>query len=282
MMTVLEVTEATFQQDVLDRSCDVPVVLDFYADWCGPCKVLGPVLERMAEAAQGCWVLAKVDTDKNPGLAKRFGIRGIPAVKGILNGKVVSEFAGVKQEPEIAEWLQTLGPSEADKAVEAAEQALAAKDPDTARQHLAYALSHDKDHEDAVLQSLRLFARDGDAASMDAIVARLSPEASERLQGAILPLRYAVHVQDCGGRDAIVAAHTATPDEAESRYNLALLEASDGELEAALHRLLGLVRSDRSYRDDAARKAMLGLFSTLGEADPLVKKWRRKLALALF
>lgn len=281
-MTVLEVSEDTFQADVLDRSHEVPVVVDFYADWCGPCKVLGPVLERMAEAAQGCWILAKVNTDANPGLSQRFGIRGIPAVKGIVNGKVVSEFTGVKQEPQIAEWLQTLGPSESDKAVEAATAALAAGDRDTAKQHLAYALSHDKDHDDAVLQSLRLFAQEGDAASMDALIARLSPAANDRLQGAIVPLRYAVHVQAWGGRDAIVAAHSASPDAPEANYNLALLEASDGELEAALRRLLGLVRTNRSYGDDAARKAMLGLFATLGETDPLVKTWRRKLAMALF
>lgn len=281
-MTVLEVTEATFQQDVLDRSSEVPVVLDFYADWCGPCKVLGPVLERMADAAEGCWILAKVNTDQNPGLAKRFGIRGIPAVKGVVNGRVVSEFTGVKQEPEIAEWLRTLGPSEADKAVDAAAAALASGDRDTAREHLAYALSHDKDHESAVLQSLRLLAEDGDAAGMDALVGRLSPDTNQRLQGAILPLRYRVHVRACGGRDAIVAAHAASPDASEPAYNLALLEASDGNLEAAFRRLLGLVRTDRSYGDDAARKAMLGLFATVGDADPLVKTWRRKLALALF
>lgn len=281
-MHVIEVSSATFQREVLDRSAQVPVVVDFYADWCGPCKVLGPVLERMAAAAQGAWVLAKINTDANQDLAQRFSIRGIPAVKGFVNGRVVAEFTGVKREPEIADWLKTLGPSEADKAVQAAAAALQAGDRDAARQHYAYALSHDADHHGAVLGSLRLLAQDGDSAGMDALVARLSPAVARQLQGAIVPLRYKVHVAENGGAEAIRAAFAAAPESADAAYNLALLEASEGDLEPALRRLLGLVRTDRAYGDDAARKAMLGLFATLGDADPLVRTWRRKLSMALF
>ena len=110
----VDVTEATFEQDVVERSADVPVVVDFWADWCGPCKTLGPVLEREAEARDGKLVLAKVDVDANPQLANRFGIRGIPAVKAFRNGNVVDEFVGARSPQAVATFLDgLLAPSEA-------------------------------------------------------------------------------------------------------------------------------------------------------------------------
>jgi len=115
----MDVTEDTFESDVVERSAELPVIVDFWADWCGPCKMLAPVLEREAEARDGKLVLAKVDVDANPGLADRFGIRGIPAVKAFRNGHVVDEFVGVRSPQGVADFLdKLLAPSEAAELVE--------------------------------------------------------------------------------------------------------------------------------------------------------------------
>ena len=122
---ILDVSEATFEREVLLRSHEVPVVVDFWATWCMPCKVLGPLLERLAIEAGGLFRLAKVDVDQNPNLALRFGVRGIPSVKGFRNGQVAAEFVGAQPEPMVRRFVQGLSPSEPDQELEKARSLLA-------------------------------------------------------------------------------------------------------------------------------------------------------------
>jgi thioredoxin len=122
---VFDATEATFQTEVVERSHDVPVVVDFWAGWCGPCRSLSPVLEKLAAEANGAWTLAKIDVDQNPGLASSFGVQGIPAVKGFVDGKVVADFTGALPEPQVRAWLQKLEPPMDDDTKTALEERLA-------------------------------------------------------------------------------------------------------------------------------------------------------------
>ena len=279
---VIEVTSATFQAEVLDRSATTPVVVDFYADWCGPCRTLGPTLEALAQEADGAWILAKVNTDHAQDVAQCYGIRGIPAVKGFVGGQVVAEFTGVRSRPEVQEWLQQLGPSPADDAVAAAEAALASGDTGAARQHLRYALAHDGGHAAAATLLARTLAESGDDDAFQALLVQLPAATRAEVQRRLGPIRYALHVAARGGEAAVEARASATPGDPAARFDAAMLQVARGDIDGALGGLLALVRSDRSWGDDAARKALLELLPLHPGGDAGARRWRKKLAMALF
>src|SRR5215213_5904698 len=139
--SVVEVSEASFERDVLQRSFEAPVVVDFWAAWCGPCRTLGPILERLAEEYAGAWILAKLDVDANPGVAAAFGIQGIPAVKAFRDGRQVAEFVGALPEDRVRAWLDQLGPSPATLAVGEGKAAEAAGDLERATELYRKALA---------------------------------------------------------------------------------------------------------------------------------------------
>jgi len=285
---VKDVLEEGFDAEVLARSHEVPVVVDFWAPWCGPCRVLGPVLEREVAALDGRVELVKVNTDAAPSLSAQYEIRGIPAVKAFRNGAVVSEFVGAQPAEVVRKWLATLAPAPELTQLEAAEQAVRAGDRAAAEPPLRalVARAETSPETDRLVgaRALAALARrllDGhDAAGAEPIVARLEARGDAEL-AASLRARLNLHAAAgaAGGRAAAEAAVARDPNDREARYGLASALAADGEIERALEQFLDLAASARKPRGDDARLAMLAIFDALGSDHPLARDFRRRLQI---
>jgi len=250
--TVFDVDEASFEQRVIERSRELPVVVDFWAEWCAPCRALGPLLERAVAARAGKVELAKLDTDANQALAARFGIRGIPAVKAFRDGKVASEFTGAFPGPEVERFFDALLPSEADELAAAGE---AGED----EQKLRRALELDPRNGSARRTLARLLLRNGDPGA-----------AAELLEPA------------GGDFEADGLAARARLALAGEELDAELAAWDRGDHAAALDGLQDALAGERDpERRDLIRRAMVGMFTELGPDEPLAREHRRRLATAL-
>jgi putative thioredoxin len=245
--SIFDVGEADFEQRVLERSREVPVVVDFWADWCGPCKQLTPVLERATTARAGRVELAKVDVDKNPGLQAAFRIQGIPSVKAFKDGRVAAEFTGALPPAQVEHFFDSLVPSEADELASSGEEA-----------DLRRALELEPGHADARRELGKLLLRRGD-----------KEEALQLLEGA--PGDFVA--------DGLVARVALAGD---PRLDSAFDAWDRGDHAAALDVLQEVLASETDPEcKDLIRRAMVGLFTELGPDDPLAREHRRRLSAAL-
>jgi putative thioredoxin len=277
---VIEVNERDFQSQVLERSKTTPVVVDFWAPWCGPCRTLGPTLERLAGEAKGAWVLAKVNVDNNQRLSQAFRVQGIPAVKAFRDGKVVEEFAGALPESQVRAWLQRVLPAASDGLLAAA-AALEQHDPSEAAARYRLALGEDPDNTAALFSLGRLLVTQGHPEGVEAL--RQVPASAPEYARARAWLTLAEFFEQAGEQAPgwLSQLGADKQDDTESRYRLAAHMARAGRYADAISQLLAIVERDRAFRDDAARKTLLALFEALGD-DPLVASGRRKLATVLF
>jgi len=286
---VKDVPEQGFDAEVLARSHDVPVVVDFWAPWCGPCRALGPVLEREVAALGGRVELAKVNTDEAPALSARYEIRGIPAVKAFRNGAVVSEFAGAQPADVVRRWLAALAPPPEVTALENAERAVRAGDRAAAEAPLRDLVTRAEVSPEvdrlvgprglAALARLLLDAQD--AAGAEPLVTRLEARGDAGDLAGPLRARLSLHaaVDAAGGRAAAEAAVERDPNDREARYALASALAAAGETERALEQFLDLAASARKPRGDDARRAMVAIFDALGSDHELSREFRRRLQI---
>ncbi len=267
---VIEVNEPTFLQDVIERSKQQPVIVDFWAPWCGPCRMLSPTLEKVTQEANGALVLAKINVDDNPNIAMQYGVQGIPAVKVFRDGKVVGEFVGARPEPMVRDFIKTYAPSTNDLAYTAAVDLIEDGRLPEAEVALRNILEKQPDHAQAALELGTLLLHMGRGLDAEAALRMIPDNAREAVSAEkLLPLAHFIS-QPNDATEGIDAMYQTAADLARQKL---YAEAMDT--------LLDVLRKNRNYRDGEARQAMLAMFELLGD-DPIMNGYRRKLANVLF
>jgi len=272
--SIIDVSEATFEYEVIAHSHQVPVVVDFWAPWCGPCRTLGPMLERLARDANGAFRLARVNVDENPRLATRFGVQGIPAVKAFKGGQEVAQFVGAQPESMVQRFVRELAPRVADRALVEARGFLVARHWPEAEEAARRALTDDPASSAAALCLVKALLTQGKGAPalqvMDAFPGGNEVVAVERLRPlAQLMLRAA-------------EASPANGDPAKAEYLQCARLIARGNFAAALDGLLDVLRRDKHFAQDEARQVFLAVLELMGEEDPQTRTYRDELASVLF
>ncbi|MHB1213460.1 MAG: tetratricopeptide repeat protein [Thiobacillus sp.] len=275
----LDVGLADFQQHVLDESKQRPVLVDFWAPWCGPCKSLKPILEKLAAEYGGKFLLAKVNSDDNQELAARYGVRGIPSVKAFLDGEPVDEFSGALPEAEVRAFLDRLVPGPADELRAQAAELRRAGDSSAALQMLADASKINPEHVGVRLDAAEIMLDLGESDEARRLMAGVPDDADPRVP----QLKARLQFMGAAGEDeaALAARVAADENDLAARLKLANLLVAAGQYEAGMDQLLEIVRRDRSFGDDIGRKTLLSVFDLLGGGE-LLSRYRRMLASILY
>lgn len=281
---IIETTADTFEQDVIERSRQVPVVVDFWADWCQPCRLLAPLLEKLAREYQGRFILVKANTDQLQQAAAQFGVQSLPTVIGLRDGQPVDYFTGLIPEPNLRSWIDRLLPTETERLAQEAQQ-LESVDEAAAIDKYREALAVDSENAPAKIGLARVLLAQGDLDACAALVAEL--EARGYLEPAAQQVKAALDLQRQGASSGSIEecrqAVEQDPDNLELQLRLAEALAAQQQYREALQISLSLVERDRHGVGETARQRMVDVFRLLEDEQPeLVSEYRRQLSAALY
>lgn len=285
---VKDVTDATFMAEVIQASREAPVVVDFWAEWCGPCKTLGPMLEQAVAATNGAVRMVKIDVDKNQQVAGQLRVQSIPAVFAFVDGQPVDAFMGAVSPGEVTEFVAKLakgaGAGALDEALDAAEQMLDEGAVAEAAQTFAAILGEDPENARAMGGMIRSTLAAGDMDRAKALLEQVPATITDdpAIAAARAAVELAEQAQGAGETDALLAAIEANPDDHQARFDLSVAQAAANDTEAAIETLLELFRRDREWNDGAAKDQLMTVFDTLGPTDPVGLKGRRRLSSMIF
>jgi putative thioredoxin len=276
---ITEVTESTFQEQVIERSKAVPVLVDFWADWCAPCKMLLPVLLKLVEEYQGKFQLAKVNTDMERNLAAQNGIRSLPTLRLYRDGKVVEEVLGAQPESVLRTLLDNYIARASDALLQQALALHAQGECGQALKLLEQASSEDPENLKLPLQIAGLLIEDGQLGRAEGVLATLPVALLEKPEVDALRamLNFARATAGAPSAEALESALEADPKQSEARYQLAARQALASDYDKALDNFMALLRHDRNFGDGAVQKALVAIFALLGDSDARVARYRRQM-----